>query len=46
VEHLDEGDHVIHDDVGAQDTQGLDADSPAMMNDEFSYFTAYTTYGS
>jgi hypothetical protein len=32
VEHLDEGDHVIHDDVGAQDTQGLDADSPAMMN--------------
>jgi hypothetical protein len=32
VEHLDEGDHVIHDDVGAQDTQGLDADSPAIVN--------------
>jgi hypothetical protein len=29
---LDEGDHVIHDDVGAQDTQGLDANSPAIVN--------------
>jgi hypothetical protein len=43
VEHLDEGDHVINDDVGTQDTQGLDANSPAI---EFSYFTANTTYGS
>jgi hypothetical protein len=32
VEHLNEGDHVIHDDVGAQDTQGLDPDSPAIVN--------------
>jgi hypothetical protein len=23
---------VIHDDVGAQDTQGLDANSPAIVN--------------
>jgi hypothetical protein len=32
VEHLDEGDHVIYDDVGTQDTHGLDADSPIIVN--------------
>jgi hypothetical protein len=32
VEHLDEGDHVIHDDVGTQDTHGLDVDSPTIVN--------------
>jgi hypothetical protein len=34
---------VIHDDIGAQDTQGLDANPPAIC--EFSRFAAYTTYG-
>jgi hypothetical protein len=32
VEHLDEGDHVIHDDVGAKDSHVLDVDSSAIMN--------------
>jgi hypothetical protein len=32
VENLDEGDHVIDDDVGTQDTQVLDIDSPAIVN--------------
>jgi hypothetical protein len=32
VEHLDEGDHLIYDNVGAHDTQGIDADSPAIVN--------------
>jgi hypothetical protein len=32
VENLDEGDHVINDDAGAQDTHVLDTDSPAIMN--------------
>jgi hypothetical protein len=32
VEHLDKGDHVIHDDVGAQDSHVLDVDSPAIVN--------------
>jgi hypothetical protein len=31
VEHLDEGDHVIHDDVGAQDSHVLDVESPAIL---------------
>jgi hypothetical protein len=32
VENFDEGSHVIDDDVGTQDTQVLDIDSPAIMN--------------
>jgi hypothetical protein len=32
VENLDEGDHVIDDDAGAQDTHVLDTDSPAIMS--------------
>jgi hypothetical protein len=32
VDHLDEGDHVIHDDVGVQDTQVLDVDSLAIVH--------------
>jgi hypothetical protein len=32
VENLDEGDHVIDDDAGAQDTHVLDTDSPAIVN--------------
>jgi hypothetical protein len=32
VENLDEGDHVIDDDDGAQDTHVLDTDSPAIVN--------------
>jgi hypothetical protein len=32
VEHLDEGDHVIHDDVGDQDSQVVDVDSLDVVN--------------
>jgi hypothetical protein len=32
VENLDEGDHVIDDDAGTQDTHVLDTDSPAIVN--------------
>jgi hypothetical protein len=32
VEHLDEGNHVIYDDVGTQDTHDLDVDSPVIVN--------------
>jgi hypothetical protein len=32
VENLDDGDHVIDDDDGAQDTHVLDTDSPAIVN--------------
>jgi hypothetical protein len=32
VEHLDDGDHVIHDDVGTQDSHVLDVDSPTIVN--------------
>jgi hypothetical protein len=32
VENLDEGDHVIDDDAGAQDTHVLNTDSPAIVN--------------
>jgi hypothetical protein len=31
VEHLDDDDHVIHDDVGTQDSHVLDVDSPAIL---------------
>jgi hypothetical protein len=32
MENSDEGDHVIDDDAGAQDTHVLDTDSPAIVN--------------
>jgi hypothetical protein len=32
VENLDEGKHVIHANVGAQDTQVLDVDSPTIVD--------------
>jgi hypothetical protein len=44
VENLDEGDHVIDDDAGAQGTHVLDTDSPAIVNSPI--FAAYTAYGS